>query len=421
MQCLHNTQLLYLLMLLHQLHSSAILRRSREEYLAARMRRRRLYLRRRNALVALMGNIGGLLGSSIDRHIRLRESRHGRVFWSSVLENFGDEQWLCLFRMSRRTFELLVTELEPSLKKQTTNYREPIEPRRRLAVALWWFATACEYRTIASLFGVGISTVCILVREVTAAILRNLYRRFVSLPAGQHLDDTIAGFEQRGYPQCGGVLDGTHIPVIPPRDNPADYCNTKGWHSIILQAVVDHNYCFTDINAGCPGGTHDVQVLASSDLYRVAEVLQDGYLFPREKSRFVNNVEIPVHLISDPAYSLKRWLVNGYSKQQQLTEDQQKFNIRLSSAWMVVEDAFGRLKGRWRCLMKQNDVDLKIMPDIVAACCVLHNLCELNKEQFLSEWNVAPPQGEDEEGDQPDEGQLNEDVQAIRNSILALL
>jgi hypothetical protein len=60
-------------------------------------------------------------------------------------------------------------------------------------------------------------------------------------------------------------------------------------------------------------------------------------------------------------------------------------NKCLSSAHVVVENGFGRLKGCWRCLMKRNDVDIHIMSDIVVACCILHNVCELNKEQILPE------------------------------------
>ena len=53
---------------------------------------------------------------------------------------------------------------------------------------------------------------------------------------------------------------------------------------------------------------------------------------------------------------------------------------------MVVEAAFGRLKGRFRCLLKRVDTTLKYLPKKIAACVVLHNLCEMKDESFSEEW-----------------------------------
>lgn len=176
-----------------------------------------------------------------DRRMWVRDRRHGESFMQTV-EAFQEEQWMAHFRMSRATFGFILDLLTPVLRKQTTKFRQPIAPNRRLAIALWWYATPGEYRTISCLFGVGIATVCKIIYEVTQALVDTLYQRFICLPKGQRLDETIDGFKRRGYPQCAGAIDGTHIPIIAPHDNPADYYNRKGWHSIVLQAVVDHNY-----------------------------------------------------------------------------------------------------------------------------------------------------------------------------------
>ena len=62
------------------------------------------------------------------------------------------------------------------------------------------------------------------------------------------------------------------------------------------------------------------------------------------------------------------------------------FNYCLSRARVIVEHAYGRLKGRWRCLLKRNDVLIRDLPKLVAACCVLHNICEIHGETFNEEW-----------------------------------
>ena len=42
-----------------------------------------------------------------------------------------------------------------------------------------------------------------------------------------------------GFPQVTGAIDGTHIPVVCPKDSPSDYYNRKG-----MQALVDFQGLF---------------------------------------------------------------------------------------------------------------------------------------------------------------------------------
>ena len=74
-----------------------------------------------------------------------------------------------------------------------------------------------------------------------------------------------------------------------------------------------------------------------------------------------------------------------------LTPKQRKFNYQLSRSRVVVENAFGRLKGRWRTLMKRNDNDIKYVPTLVVACCILHNICEMHGDQCEDDWLVVDP------------------------------
>ena len=53
---------------------------------------------------------------------------------------------------------------------------------------------------------------------------------------------------------------------------------------------------------------------------------------------------------------------------------------------MVVKNAFGRLKGRWRRLLKTNDAATEDIPTIITTCCVLHNIREVYEEHFDETW-----------------------------------
>ena len=78
---------------------------------------------------------------------------------------------------------------------------------------------------------------------------------------------------------------------------------------------------------------------------------------------------------------MKPYPVNPHS-----TAEQQNFNYHQSRARMIVENAFGRLKGRWRCLLKRLDMQVDNAVTVVGACVVLHNICEIFGDHCLKDW-----------------------------------
>ncbi|XP_060774405.1 uncharacterized protein LOC132884567 [Neoarius graeffei] len=324
-------------------------------------------------------------------------------WWDVDVLRFSDNDFINNFRLTRNTFTYLCERLRVPLSRVETQLRQPISVSKRVAVGLYWLATGACYRTIANLFGIAKSTVCSIVREFCEAVRQVLMPEYIKLPRGAELQEVVEGFEHRwGFPQCGGAIDGTHIPILAPEDHHADYFNRKGWHSVILQGVVDHRYCFTNINVGWPGSVHDARVLRNSHIYSLAE---RGELFPMccvktcvidgialspnddlsvylKTTEDIMGVEVPILLLGDPAYPLRTWLLKGYSDTGNLSAQQRYFNLHHSRARMTVECAFGQLKGRWRCLGKRLDVDISIVPTVVSACCTLHNVCEIHGEAY---------------------------------------
>ena len=54
------------------------------------------------------------------------------------------------------------------------------------------------------------------------------------------------------------------------------------------------------------------------------------------------------------------------------------FGYRLSSARMTIEYSFVHLKARFACFNR--NINLKDLPNVIYACFVLHNFCEIQKE-----------------------------------------
>ena len=76
-------------------------------------------------------------------------------------------------KLQNPTFRFLCTQLRSTLLRRDV-VRRPLSVEERVAITLWRLGTNIEYRSIAHLFGVGLSIVCVVVHEVCAAIVNTL-------------------------------------------------------------------------------------------------------------------------------------------------------------------------------------------------------------------------------------------------------
>ena len=79
------------------------------------------------------------------------------------------------------------------------------------------------------------------------------------------------------------------------------------------------------------------------------------------------------YIYGDAAYPLRSWLMVGFRNPE--NEDQERFNTHGSKARVIIECAFGKLKGQWRCL--HNGIktrDPQFWKGIILCCCTLHNV-----------------------------------------------
>ena len=368
-------------MLYSRCHSQALAKKT----MIARRRRRRMFVAEQSRRCLVFSfSLSILLFNccAVNRSLCAKE-RSGEWFEHIINGTFTHNDWISNFRMSRGTFLYICNQIHHLIKKEDTTMRPAITVEHRLALTLYYLPSNSDFRTIGNLFGVSKSTVCIVVKDVCAAIVKIVLPNYLTIPTSDHLNAVIQGFEkQLGFPQCAGVIDGSHIPIISPSECPADYHNRKGWHSIILQGTVNHLGQFIDINVGWPGRVHDARVFSNSTLFKRG---QNGTLFPC-LPRTISGKSVPILLLGDPAYPLLPWLMKAFPDTGRLSQQQKTFNYRLSRARVVVEHAYGRLKGRWRCLLKRNDIFINDVPVLVAACCTLHNICEIRGDQFIDDW-----------------------------------
>lgn len=362
-----------------------------------RVRHRQYFFQRQRRMLMMM--IAGGIHSNVRIRTRPWTTTQSTDWWERVvMTEFQPSDWLDKFRMSRDTFFYLCDKLRPRLARQDTSFRLALPVEKRVAVALWRLASNVEYRTISNLFGVGKSTVCRCVRDMCHAIVGLLSSIYLRLPNEQELEDSAQLFlSYWGFPHCVATIGSLHTAIITPSNNASDYANPAGWLSVMSQVAVSGRGHFWDVCASFPGGTDPADILQNSSLWATAA---EGGFSPSPPPIFMGK-SLRYVLLGESCYPLQSWLMKAYPEEKgrrasraALTEPQQMFNRQLTRALRVSEEALLRLRARWQCLSKRNDCGLDVVPTMILACCILHNMCESHGDTFRSEWKEEVSEAE---------------------------
>ena len=274
--------------------------------------------------------------------------------------------------MNKETFTYICEEIREFVEKLSTNLRKALTVKMRVAIAFDFYSGSCDYRATSNLFGIGQLTVCNILHAVSEAIDEKLLPKLICLPNEAEVQTFIREFEEiSGFPQAVGAIDGCHIRIKAPLKDAEDYINTKDYHSIVLHGLVDNNYIFCDVFVGSPGKSHDPRIFKIPPLY--LECLQRTF-FPRILSRYMQNISIPTLILGVSTNPLEEFIMKRYADRGDLNPQEKRYNVALSKSRVVVENAFGRLKGIFQCSSTRLDTSVQKTVS-VTACCTSHNVC----------------------------------------------
>lgn len=99
-------------------------------------------------------------------------------------------------------------------------------------------------------------------------------------------------------------------------------------------------------------------------------------------------LSFPPYIVADRGYPLLSWCITPFKMGPMglaLTQEEAWFNRKHSSTRMSVERGFGILKSRFKEIGTKSSLKLKLLPTVVHACCVLHNILLASKDRTLDQ------------------------------------
>ena len=135
--------------------------------------------------------------------------------------------------------------------------------------------------------------------------------------------------------------------------------------------LCDANYKAIWAHVGSPGSESDCGIYNDSPMF---QGIQDETIKLPPPEPLPNDTEdTPYFFIGHDAFPLCQHMLNSFSTRY-MDNDQLVFNYRLSRARRVVENLFGIMASRFRCLLRTLEVTPEKAVSITKACLTVHNL-----------------------------------------------
>jgi len=325
--------------------------------------------------------------------------RHGERFSDTVermmkpgSEGGNPAQFYKLFRMWPATFEYFVTFLWAWVQdmrdadraaRGISAGRHPDYAvfRVRLLMTIFFLAHGCTLAMLGVIWDKpNVNSSYLLLNEIAST--RDYFIRW---PTGEYFYQAMNSFskllsrcreQEFGFARCIGAIDGTFCRILRPgaysHDGGLEHNSYKKYYAIQLLAVCLPNLLFTYAHVGTPGSRADTTMLKNSNLY----LRLDDYIPPGSGA----------YLLGDSGFSLLLWILIPFTDRAYRTINFFRkqivtvYDAAQKSARVVIEQAYGVLKGRWRILHTGIHLHLPMAPIVVDCCVILHNVCIIQKD-----------------------------------------
>ncbi|XP_061185223.1 putative nuclease HARBI1 [Saccostrea echinata] len=227
-----------------------------------------------------------------------RRQRKQRVYRHFHFE-FDADEYQQRYRFSQETVQYLANLLKPKLCRPTMR-SQSLVAIRQVEMALRYYATGDNMKTIGDTMGFHVSSVCRSVRDVSQALV-DIAEDYIMWPtSADEINNIKRGFYSIAkFPGVIGAVDGTHVRIIGPSLHENVYVNREGYNSLNVQGICDHQGRFINVVAKWPGSNHDSFIFRESDVGAFLETYHRG-------------IDRDGVLLGDGGYACTRYLLIPY-------------------------------------------------------------------------------------------------------------
>lgn len=276
------------------------------------------------------------------------------------LQNLSDKDFYNFFRMNKQTIIDLQKEID--IDSSDTN----------LLLTLFILGNVTPLPELSTILNVSEKKLITVCKTYFEKILQ-LSDKYVSWPTISEMSTLERLFiTNYNFPSVIGAIGCLHITVQIPESVPniSDYFNdSTGNYTIVLQAVCDSNLQFRDLFIGFPGSYNVQEILEASPL--MTKLKDDGTLRKLRK-----------HLLGGTEHPELETLLTPYPLTE-LDERQLKFNLRHSSAMLVIDRTFSEMENRFQRMKCLDCFDMKFATLALGAICVLHNYTRIKSDNVI--------------------------------------
>ncbi len=211
-------------------------------------------------------------------------------------------------------FQEMVERLTPLICKLDNNNLKALDPGLKVAIALHYMATGDSSKSLQYGFRVAYNTICLLIAEVTSAIVEAYHEEVTITPTTPDDWIVIANTNSRDwqYHHCLRAIDGKHVAIRKPMNAGSYYYNYKNFHSIVLMALVDGDCKFTWVEVGANGTSLDAQILEDCGLKAAIDQRVIG--FPPPDHLPDDDKDRPYFFVGDDAYPMHTNMMKPYGR-----------------------------------------------------------------------------------------------------------